>query len=106
MDTKAPHAMPFAKTTPGKTASGARDSFLRAAGGAKKGDGDDARLRGAVVPGVASAVLDDAISWLQEDFRAIVQFEIDLPGKNHVEIDRVRGVHGGVERLEDFGESG
>ena len=106
MDAKAPHAMPFAKTTQGKTASGARDPFLRAAGGAEKGDGDDARLRGAIVPRVASAVLDDAISWLQEDFRAVVEFEKDFTRKNHVEIDRVRGVHGGVERLEDFGKSG
>jgi len=73
---------------------------------AEEGHGYDAGLRRTVVPGVAGAVLDDAIAGFEMQFRAIIQFEIDFTRNYYIEIDGVRGVHGGIHGLENFGEAG
>src|SRR5215470_10740694 len=84
-------------------------AFVRwslAGGGPDEGDGDDAGRGGAVVPGVARAVLDDTFAGLEVNFGTGVQFKKHLTGKDHVEINGVRGVHAGVHGLENFGEAG
>jgi len=58
------------------------------------------------VPGVTRAVLDDTVARFEEEFGAVVEFEIDLAGKDDVEIHGVGGVHAGVHRFEDFGHAG
>jgi hypothetical protein len=58
------------------------------------------------VPCVARAVLDDTIAGFEEEFGAVVEFEINLAGKDDVEIHGVGGVHAGVHGLEDFGHAG
>jgi hypothetical protein len=68
--------------------------------------GDDAIFGGAILPGVACAVLNDAISGLEEDFGAVVEFEIDFAGKDDVEVDGVCGVHARVHGFEDFDHAG
>jgi len=73
---------------------------------ADEGDGNDAFLCGTIVPGVAGAVLDDAVAGFEEKFGAVVEFEVDLAGKDDVEVHGVRGVHAGVHRFENFGHAG
>ena len=58
------------------------------------------------MPDMAGAVLDDAVSGLEEDFGAIVEFETDFAGENDVEIHGVGGVHAGVHGFEDFDHAG
>jgi hypothetical protein len=55
---------------------------------------------------VARAVLDDTIAGFEEEFGAVVEFEINLAGKDDVEIHGVGGVHAGVRWFEDFGHTG
>ena len=45
------------------------------------------------MPGVASAVLNDAIPCFEENFSSIIQFENHFAGNNDVEVHGVGGVH-------------
>src|SRR5258705_201943 len=74
--------------------------------GADQRHSNDAIFNGAILPGVAGAVLNGAIAGFEEDFRAVVEFEIDFAGKDDVEIHGRRGVHAGVHWFEDFSHAG
>jgi len=74
--------------------------------GAEQGYGDNAGGGGTVVPGVARAVLDDAVSGLQVNLGAGIEFQKNLTGNNHIEIHSVRSVHAGIHGFENFGEAG
>ena len=54
------------------------------------------------MPGVAGAILNDAVAGLEEDFGAAVELQTDFAGKDDVEIHGVRGVHAGMHGFEDF----
>jgi hypothetical protein len=69
-------------------------------------DRDDAWIGGAIVPGVTRAVLDDTVAGFEEEFGAVVEFEIDLAGKDDVEVHGVGGMHARVHGLEDFHHAG
>jgi hypothetical protein len=73
--------------------------------GTDESDREDAWVGRAIVPAVARAVLDDTIAGFEEDFGAVVEFEINLAGKDDVEIHGVGGVHAGVHWFEDFGHA-
>jgi len=68
--------------------------------------GDDAIFGGTILPSVAGAVLDDAVTGLEEDFGAVVEFETDFAGENDVEINGVGGVHSRVHGFEDLDHAG
>src|SRR5215467_5415678 len=74
--------------------------------GAKKSDGDNAVLCGAVAPSVARAVLNDAIASFEMDFCTVIEFEIDLAGNDDVEVDGIGGVHAGMIAFENFDHAG
>jgi hypothetical protein len=74
--------------------------------GTDESDRDDAWVGRAIVPGVARAVLNDTIAGFEEEFGAVVEFQINLAGKDDVEIHGVGGVHAGVHWFEDFGHAG
>ena len=57
------------------------------------------------MPGVARAVLDDAVASLEVNFSAGIEFEKDFPRNDDVKIHGVRGVHARVHGLEDLGEA-
>jgi hypothetical protein len=73
---------------------------------ADEGDCDHAILGGAILPGMARAVLDDAVAGFEEDFGALVEFEIDFAGEDDVEVYGVGSVHAGVHWFEDFDHAG
>jgi hypothetical protein len=55
---------------------------------------------------VARAVLNDTIAGFEEEFGAVVEFQINLAGKDDVEVHGVGCVHAGVHWFEDFGHAG
>jgi hypothetical protein len=65
-------------------------------------DGDYAFLRGPVVPGVTSSVLNHAVTRLETNLSSVVQFEIDFARDNHVEVHRVGRVHARMSGFQDF----
>jgi hypothetical protein len=68
--------------------------------------GDDAIFGRAILPGVASAVLNDAVAGFEEDFGAVVELENDFAGEDDVEVHSVGGVHAGMHRFENFDHAG
>jgi hypothetical protein len=55
---------------------------------------------------VPGAVLDQDVTGLEVHFGAVVEFYVDLAGQDEVDVDRVRGMHAGVVRLEHVEQAG
>src|SRR5215831_9230400 len=72
----------------------------------QQADGDHAWRIGAIVPGVAGAVLHHAIACFQEHLRAVIQLEPYLAGHDDVVIDGIGGVHAGLIGLHDLSQAG
>src|SRR4029079_4469838 len=71
------------------------------------GDGEQPRDGvAAIVPAVASAVLDDDVTWFEHDFGAVVEFETDGPIENDVVVHRCRAVHTRFVRIRPWHERG
>src|SRR5580700_11229506 len=61
--------------------------------------GDHAIFHRAVVPRVASAVLNDAVARFQQDLCPVIEFHHHFTGDDDVEIDGIGGVHARVVSL-------
>src|SRR5580700_2015591 len=68
--------------------------------------GDHAIFRRAVVPRVASAVLNDAVARFQQDLCPVIEFHHHFAGDDDVEIDGIGGVHAWVVSLRRLRYSG
>ena len=69
-------------------------------------EGHDAFAIGKIPPRVTRAVLNHAVADFQVRFRAIVEFEPDLPGQHHPVVDRARGMHAWRPVLHAVGHAG
>src|SRR5690348_16229380 len=61
--------------------------------------GQDGWLGSRVAPAVARPVLHHGVAWAEHLLGPVVQLEDHLTGQDHLEVDRVSGMHPRVVRL-------